>query len=57
MPRDVSLSDNKCWNGGNEWVNAVIMLEESGVLEESGPNFFGYVSGRGRYSFFLFEEQ
>ena len=20
MPRDVSLSDNKCWNGGHEWV-------------------------------------
>ena len=21
MPRDVSLSDSKCWNGGQEWVN------------------------------------
>ena len=21
MPRDVSLSDSKCWNGGHEWVN------------------------------------
>ena len=21
MPRDVSLSDSKCWNGGYEWVN------------------------------------
>ena len=20
MPRDVSLSDNKCWNGGQRWV-------------------------------------
>ena len=20
MPRDVSLSDSKCWNGGHEWV-------------------------------------
>ena len=20
MPWDVSLSDNKCWNGGHEWV-------------------------------------
>ena len=22
MPRDVSLSDRKCWNGGHEWVNS-----------------------------------
>ena len=21
MPRDVSLSDSKCWNGGQKWVN------------------------------------
>ena len=21
MPRDISLSDSKCWNGGHEWVN------------------------------------
>ena len=21
MPRDVSLSDSKCWNAGHEWVN------------------------------------
>ena len=21
MPRDVSLSDSKCWNGGHEWFN------------------------------------
>ena len=20
MPRDVSLSESKCWNGGHEWV-------------------------------------
>ena len=20
MPRDVSLSDSKCWNGGHEWL-------------------------------------
>ena len=26
MPRDVSLSDSKCWNGGQKWVNG-----ESGV--------------------------
>ena len=23
MPRDVSLSDSKCWNGGNEWVKSL----------------------------------
>ena len=22
MPRDVSLSDSKCWNGGHEWVKS-----------------------------------
>ena len=24
MPRDVSLSDSKCWNGGHEWVEEKI---------------------------------
>ena len=24
MPRDVSLSDSKCWNGGHEWVKTVL---------------------------------
>ena len=28
MPRDVSLSDSKCWNGGHEWVK-----EKSHVVE------------------------
>ena len=23
MPRDVSLSGSKCWNGGHEWVNLI----------------------------------
>ena len=23
MPRDVGLSDSKCWNGGHEWVKSV----------------------------------
>ena len=27
MPRDVSLSDSKCWNGGQNWVNYSIYLE------------------------------
>ena len=22
MPRDASLSDSKCWNGGHEWVKS-----------------------------------
>ena len=26
MPRDVSLSDSKCWNGGHEWVKADMSL-------------------------------
>ena len=26
MPRDVSLSDTKCWNGGHEWVNELRFL-------------------------------
>ena len=25
MPRDVSLSDSKCWNGGHEWVNELLV--------------------------------
>ena len=24
MPRDVSLSDSKCWNGGQKWVNLTL---------------------------------
>ena len=26
MPRDVSLSDSKCWNSGHEWVKNAIKL-------------------------------
>ena len=26
MPRDVSLSDSKCWNGGHEWVERVAIM-------------------------------
>ena len=25
MPRDVSLSDSKCWNGGHEWVKDAVV--------------------------------
>ena len=31
MPRDVSLSDSNCWNGGHEWVN-INMLAFSGTI-------------------------
>ena len=27
MPRDVSLSDSKCWNGGHEYVNRAWILK------------------------------
>ena len=38
MPRDVSLSDRKCWNGGHEWVNKnhLVVVEDdplAGPLE------------------------
>ena len=52
MPRDVSLSDSKCWNGGHEWINTGledvqeflrlekknvgIFLESMGFSEKSG---------------------
>ena len=26
MPRDVSLSDSKCWNGGHEWDKSTIVV-------------------------------
>ena len=26
MPRDVSLSDSKCWNGGQKWVKSLIVI-------------------------------
>ena len=26
MPRDVSLSDSKCWNGGKKWVNIIYII-------------------------------
>ena len=26
MPRNISLSDSKCWNGGHEWVKIGAML-------------------------------
>ena len=32
MPRDVCLSDSKCWNGGHEWVNAKIYKKNSEVF-------------------------
>ena len=40
MPRDVSLSDSKCWNGGHEWVCMVC----TGCLYRSSlVNIFLYI--------------
>ena len=36
MPRDDSLSDSKCWNGGQKWVNTfpkIILTHDHGVME------------------------
>ena len=30
MPRDVSLSNSKCWNGGHKWVNILGVLQWEG---------------------------
>merc|ERR1719154_122471 len=35
MPRDVSLSDSKCWNGGGKWVKL-----GDASLSDSGCRFF-----------------
>ena len=32
MPRDVSLSDSKCWNGGHEWANRWSVAFSIGLL-------------------------
>ena len=36
MPRNVSLSDSKCWNGGQKWVNIMMIAPNSvkGSMEE-----------------------
>ena len=35
MPRDVSLSDSKCWNGGHEWVNDPKLLDIEASIDSS----------------------
>ena len=42
MPRDVSLSDSKCWNSGHEWVKGTgeskgIHLEGEGLFQAAVP--------------------
>ena len=38
MPRDVSLSDSKCWNGGQKWVNVnQVIIMNAHFLFEHGP--------------------
>ena len=44
MPRDVSLSDSKCWNGGHEWVKSLSVRAHLFVSLGPGPSvFFLYV--------------
>ena len=40
MPRDVSLSDSKCWNGGDEWVKLLNKFH----LSVGGSHKVGVVS-------------
>ena len=37
MPRDISFSDSKCWNGGHEWVKCSETYAQSYILS-SGYN-------------------
>ena len=50
MPRDASLSDSKSWNGGHEWVNIVLGLENTSSSPNISvfPDYDGYT-----YSFVL----
>ena len=40
MPRNVSLSDSKCWNGGHEWVKTPGTITERYRMEgfNGAPN-------------------
>ena len=40
MPRDVSLSDSKCWNGGHEWVKDI---GEYIRRSDAGMNVYLYI--------------
>ena len=42
MPRDVSLSDSKCWNGGQKWVNQRKPHQHS-IVEELLPQLCRHV--------------
>ena len=49
MPRDVSLSDSKCWNGGQKWVKATGDLVPNPPNKNFQENHFTKFS----YSFFF----
>ena len=36
MPRDVSLSDSKCWNGGHEWVKLLMVFVPLDIIFRQG---------------------
>ena len=40
MPRDVSLSDSKCLNGGHEWVNEMTHSIRTQANEHILPTIF-----------------
>ena len=44
MPRDVSLSDSKCWNGGHEWVNELLVRRaEEANNDATDRQLLGYL--------------
>ena len=45
MPRDVSLSDSKCWNGGHEWVKHLSQVHVVGGLVETQSSAVVQVHG------------
>ena len=44
MPRDISLSDSKCWNGGqklvNGWDEVADCVEEAAEFSQNNKDFF-----------------
>jgi len=60
MPRDISLSDSKCWNGGHEWVKGFFAR----IWPDSHANFIlqtifriYFSKEKGIFSRFIFHEK
>ena len=49
MPRDVSLSDSKCWNGGHAWVNTSPEVEHGGQSENNVHHVAPIHGGQGAH--------